>query len=426
MMKKQISILLIAMSLILVSCDNDDDKIQKQTATFKVTIKNVFTPRFYQSSGSIEAIPPGESQEFSFNAGKGSYLSFANMFVKSNDLFYGFSDTGLALYDANGSAITGDVSMNIQLWDAGTEVNEEPGEGANQPMNQTGPNTGDTESGIVHMVNDGFTYPSTDDIIEISITHDGGTMFTVKIENNSATASLTTPLAPGVWAVHNDQVKLFETGVEAPETLERLAEDGDNSVFNTFLMQNSGYVSPFAPGVYAIHKSGIKPIFTNNVGDNGAGLEALAEDGDPSNLAASLAGMSDLIDNGVFNTPDGASAPGPLMPNNSYSFTFTASEGDYLSIATMLVHSNDLFFAFADQGISLFSNGVALTGDVTTQISLWDAGTEVNEYPGAGNNQPARGGANSGVDENGLVTKVNDGFTYPSVSDAIEVKIELQ
>jgi hypothetical protein len=426
MMKKQISILLIAMSLILVSCDNDDDKIQKQTATFKVTVKNVFTPKTYQYSGSIGAIPPGESQEFTFNAGKGSYLSFANMFVKSNDLFYGFSDAGLALYDANGNAISGDVSMNIQLWDAGTEVNEEPGMGANQPMNQSGPNTGDAENGIVHMVNDGFTYPSTDDVIEIKITHDGGTMFTVKIENNSATASIATPLAPGVWAVHSNQVKLFESGVVAPEILERLAEDGDNSGFNTFLMQNSGYVSPFAPGVYAIHKSEDKPIFTNNVQDDGAGLEALAEDGDPSNLVASLAGMANLVESGVFNTPEGASAPGALMPNNSYSFTFTASEGDNLSLATMLVHSNDLFFAFADQGISLFSNGVAVTGDVTSQISLWDAGTEVNEFPGAGNNQPARGGANSGLDENGLVVKVNDGFTYPSVSDAIEVKIELQ
>ena len=61
---------------------------------------------------------------------KGSYLSFANMFVKSNDLFYGFADTGLALYDANGDAVTGDVTMHVQLWDAGTEVNQEPGNGS--------------------------------------------------------------------------------------------------------------------------------------------------------------------------------------------------------------------------------------------------------------------------------------------------------
>ncbi len=48
------------------------------------------------------------------------------MFVKSNDLFYVFSDSGLALYNINGDAITGDVSINLMLRDAGTEVNEAP------------------------------------------------------------------------------------------------------------------------------------------------------------------------------------------------------------------------------------------------------------------------------------------------------------
>ena len=37
----------------------------------------------------------------------------------------------------------------------------------------------------------------------------------VKIENNSATASIATPFAPGVWAVHSDQVKLFTSGSAA-------------------------------------------------------------------------------------------------------------------------------------------------------------------------------------------------------------------
>ena len=51
-------------------------------------------------------------------------------------------------------------------------------------------------------------------------------------------------------------------------------------------MDNSGYFSPFAPGVFAIHSSGVKPIFTNNSQDRGDGLEALAEDGNPSVLAS--------------------------------------------------------------------------------------------------------------------------------------------
>ena len=424
-MKKQFSILLIVMSIIFVSCSDDDDD-KKQTATFKVTVKNVFTPKAYQKSGALGLIKPGEMEEFTFNAGKGSYLSFANMFVKSNDLFYGFSDSGLSLYDAGGIAIVGDVTDQVQLWDAGTEVNQEPGNGSNQPLNQSGPNTGETEGGTIHLVNDSFTYPSINDVIKIMISHDGGTMFTIKIENNSATASLGTPFAPGVWAVHSDQVKLFESGTAASVALEKLAEDGDNVDFNTMLTDNSGYFSPFAPGVFAINKSGVMPIFTNNTADRGDGLEALAEDGDPGTLAASLSAMSDVSNSGIFNTPEGASNPGALLPDNSYSFTFTAEEGDYLSIATMLVQSNDLFYAFADNGIALFSNGVAVTGNMTSQIDLWDASTEVNEYPGAGNNQPVRGGGNSGPNESGVVKNVDDGFSYPAVADAIQVTIEIQ
>ena len=423
-MKKRTFALLISMLFIAVSC-NDDDNVVIPSATFKVTIENVFTPKMFQNNGTFDAIPPGMSQSFTFNAGKGSYLSFATMFVKSNDLFYGFADTGLELY-VNDVARTGDVTMYTDLWDAGTEVNQEPGVGSNQPMNQTGPNTGEDENGTVHLVNDTFTYPMTASVIKVTLMHDGGTQFTVTIDNKSNMATLATPLAPGVWAVHNNQVKLFTDGSTVSAGMEKLAEDGDNSMMDSFLTDNSGYFSPLAPGVFAVHNNNVNPIFTNNTADGGNGLEALSEDGNPADLGASLATLSGVSNSGVFNTPVGASSPGPLLPTNSYSFTFTAQEGDYLSIATMLVHSNDLFYAFEEEGIPLFTNGAAISGDLTSSLSLWDAGTEVNEYPGAGNNQPARGGAMTGMSENGVVRLVNDAFVYPSVNDAIKVIIELQ
>jgi hypothetical protein len=91
-----------------------------------------------------------------------------------------------------------------------------------------------------------------------------------------------------------------------------------------------------------------------------------------------------------------------LLPGSSYEFTFTAEEGEYLSIA-------------------LFSGGTAVSGDITSSIMLYDAGTEVNELPGVGLHQPAR--LNGGEDENGNVMTVDDGFTYPAVSDAVKITI---
>lgn len=122
--------------LSFLACDKDDDTEPGDQATFKVTIENVTEPKAYMASGETGMLMPGETLSFSFNAGIGSYLSFATMFVQSNDLFYGFSDQGLRLYDDNGVAVTGDVTGMVNLWDAGTEVNEEPGVGPNQALDK--------------------------------------------------------------------------------------------------------------------------------------------------------------------------------------------------------------------------------------------------------------------------------------------------
>ena len=203
--------------------------------------------------------------------------------------------------------------------------------------------------------------------------------------------------------------------------LEGLSEDGDPSGLADYLEMNSGYVSPLAPGAFAVHGSDVSPIFSTNHADLGEGLENLAENGDPSTLAAALSSKTGVTATGAFNTPKGASGPGPLLPGNSYEFTFEAEDGEYLSFATMLVHSNDLFFSPSDMGIALFSGGIAPSGNITSSIMLYDAGTEVNELPGVGIHQPAR--LNGGMDEAGNVSTVSDGFTYPTVTDAVKVTI---
>ena len=422
-------LLFAAASLFVFSaCDDDDDTFLPPVASgnFTVTIENIQTGKAFFNSGTTDAAGPGGSFSYTFNAGKGAYLSFATMFVQSNDLFYGFGDTGLALYDGNGDAVTGDVTSEVLLWDAGTEVNEEPGVGVNQAPRQSGPNTGVDENGTVKEiadVMDGYTYPATDEVIKVELSHDGGTEFTVTVTNVSDLNAFQTPIAPGVWVVHNSGMPIFEENQAAANGLEALAEDGGNGDLGMYLDNNSGYVTPFAPGVFVVNLSGY-PLFKDGSPDFGNGLEALAEDGSPGTLDASLDGLAGVSEHGIFSVPVGASGGAPIFPGESYEFSFNATELDYFNLATMLVQSNDLFVAFEDKGIYLFNNGVPVTGDVTSMLKLWDAGTEVNEFPGAGNNQaPRQDGPNTGDVEINPVMEVDDGYTYPAITDLIRVTI---
>ncbi len=329
------------------------------------------------------ALGPGDAYEFTFMARQGASLSFATMFVPSNDLFYGPGETGITLFDTGGTPISGDLTDQIQLWDAATEENEEPGVGPNQPQRQAAANTGNVDpSNLVRAVDDGFTYPEIADVIQVSISSVQATPFLVRLRNVSTDSTLRpsdgskqpVPLAPGVWAVHTDSAPLFSVG-EA---------------------------------------------------DRGDGLEALAEDGNPASLGASLSTNRAVLAGGVFNTPAGEAGPGPLLPGHAYEFIVHATPGQYLSLATMFVPSNDAFYAASEDGIALFeSNDIPFAGDVSTELMLWDAGTEANEEPGVGPNQPQRqSGPNVGPgDSDSLVRLVNDGHTYPDVTQVINLTI---
>ena len=196
---KRITLFALAVFVFTACGDDDSSTPVSNASTFQITIENTLPVTKYSAYGSIDFLEPGQSQSITFHAGRGTYLYFATMFVQSNDLFYAFDDRGLSLYDQDGNARTGDVTNEVDLWDAGTEVNEEPGVGPNQAPRQAGPNTGEDENGTIQIVNDAFTYPADEDVIRLSLSHDGGTQFTFLIENISNTASLATPFAPGVW-----------------------------------------------------------------------------------------------------------------------------------------------------------------------------------------------------------------------------------
>ena len=107
--------------------------------------------------------------EFEVKAKPGDRLSFATMFVQSNDKFYGPADGSVALFDAAGKPVSGDLTSFIRLYDAGTEKDELPGAGSNQAPRQKGMNEGPEEGGSVRPADDGFTYPAVNTVIKLTI-----------------------------------------------------------------------------------------------------------------------------------------------------------------------------------------------------------------------------------------------------------------
>ncbi len=444
---KLISLLLISILALAFTGCSDDEEMTNPTlnnANFTVTIENIAAATHFGSgvfntpvgAGGPGPLTPGGAYEVTFGASEGHFLSFAIMMVESNDLFFGPSGQGIALF--NGSTpVTGDVTAQVMLWDAGTEENQEPGVGSNQPFRQAGANTGTADpDNTVRVVNDAFTYPVVNEVIEATLAYNGDGEFTLRLENVSTAntlmpstgGGLPVPMAPGVFVVHADPNPFFTAGMPYLNNgLEGLAEDGDPSGLGAALAVLTGLVSPLAPGAYAVHDSGM-PIFTSGMADGGYGLEGLAEDGSAGTLGTWLETATGVSEAGVFSTPVGSGGPGPLLPGNSYSFTFDAEEGDFLSFATMLVQSNDLFFGFGDMGLALFdNNGAAVIGDMTSAVMLWDAGTEMNQWPGAGTNQPLRqAGANTGpVDADNAVRVVNDGYAYPATNTLVRVTVSV-
>jgi len=142
------------------------------------------------------------------------------------------------------------------------------------------------------------------------------------------------------------------------------------------------------------------------------------------------------LKSGVFNVKAGATAPGPLAPNDLYEVTFTAGRGQRLAFASMLGQSNDWVFATPPGGIELYAgDGAPISGDVTAQVSLWDVGTEIDEEPAigphTGPNQGSSGDGPGAADPIARVRKVvspyalTSGamFTVPPVASMIKVTL---
>ncbi len=206
--------------------------------------------------------------------------------------------------------------------------------------------------------------------------------FTVRVENLSTATSLPTsvgavpvPISPGVFAVHSGQNPLFRVGKKADEGTERIAEDG------------------------AITKE-----------------------------LATLIPLKKVTDGGLFEQA-GGELGGAFEPGSETEFSFTGYRGQRLSLEAMFVQSNDWFYGTSGKGVKLFKGKKPISGDVTSAIGVYDAGTEVDEEPGNGttakpNQDPSAEDVGPSENENvQLQSETGDGFSIPAPEELIRVTV---
>jgi len=101
-------------------------------------------------AASAETTNQGPGGELNFTLevpqGQGYKLGFSTMFVQTNDWFISYNNAGFPLWDENGVAVSGTgASTKSYLYDAGTEVDQAVGFGADQAPRQGGPNAGSAD-----------------------------------------------------------------------------------------------------------------------------------------------------------------------------------------------------------------------------------------------------------------------------------------
>ena len=202
----------------------------------------------------------------------------------------------------------------------------------------------------------------------------------------------------------------------------------ENLTKGEVLKLSNGKTAPFviAPVLWVIHTGNANPLFTGGRPEPGKGLRTLAETGNPEPLSKAIARDPGVVAVGAAGKPLGATDGGPLTPGKAYEFTITAEPGQFLSIAAMFGQSNDWFYS-VDRPIALFRGAKAVSGDVSPQIALFDAGTEVDEEPGLGPNQaPRQKDPEAGVREREPVAHAGGKWRIPATGEVFRLTIAPQ
>jgi hypothetical protein len=415
--------------LTFMACHKDDHPMppgQKST----ITVENVLPSKPLVESGLFKGpntpvILPGESVSIQFSAAKGEAITFAAMYGWSNDLFFAPDNPGIAVYDAKGLPIEGDVSAAVKLWDNGTRINQVPGMKVNHP------GAADTKNIMEVKGTDaqGNSYLPAGQLLSAMLKYNGNSTFTLTLKNISGGTANETPVSPGVWAVSyiaGGQLllpnPLFTAGQPTANGLTAIAEAGDNTALGNYVKGITGIFTPLSPILVVIYNGIDNPIYKNGETDRGEGLKLLAQQGNADTLAAFLKNKPGV--KAVYVLP--APSTKVLLPvindmkGGSVSQDITVQSGDRIAIATMYGFSNDWFFATAGNGTDALSKG-----DISGSIALYDDGTAVNQFPGAGITQFNLAG--TPLTESrpiALVPNPNAYTTLPAISAIIRVTIQ--
>ncbi|WP_343671003.1 spondin domain-containing protein [Chitinophaga sp.] len=422
---------LFASVLTLAACKKDDDMPSAQSTT--ISIENVLDSKplvetgTFQGTGTPPVILPGQSTSFTFSAAKNQRLTFATMYGWSNDLFFAPDNPGIRLYNDDGTPITGDVSDQIKLWDNGTRVNQVPGSAVVHPGTaEMAPKNIKEVSGTDDY---GNAYLAASKLMQVLLTYNGNSMFTVTISNISGGTTNETPFSPGVWTISyvagGNQLlpeAIYSAGKLSANGLTNIAEMGDNSVLNTYLMSKTGIFTPLSPVLVVVYNGPQNPFFMIGENDRGEGLKDLAQKGSADALAAALKTKQGVKSVYVLKDPTNT----VLLPRidgaagGSVTQQLSVVKGDRIAIATMYGFSNDWFFATSGNDWDATQKG-----DLSSTIGLFDDGTAVNQFPGAGITQFNLAG--TPLTESKVIAAVPNpnGFTtLPAISNIIKVTLQ--
>lgn len=292
-----------------------------------------------QTGTWADPLAPGEMIEFTFTAQNGNRLSLATGIGGANDGFVATGPVGIGLFTSQGQPeAERDITQFLRLYEVGSEANEAPGQGAQQLATQSAAGVGMDESGHVQpFVASTRALPQAAAILDVQSTTDmktGEITLTITNTGDLGRGTVFSPLSPMVWALHEETASLFAADAQGADVV---------------------------------------------------GLEALAEDGDPSEWFTAIDGSAGI---GTAATIDTAAAPG-----EAFTIVVTPDQDNrFLSFATSITASNDAFIAPWPGGVALLEadgsarSNTEIEDDFRRMLVVWDAGTEANEVPGAGAN----------------------------------------